>query len=182
MVYGIMIYVAIGFLILIFSGGYKNLLEKANDLEESKYQFWDICKKVLFCIGMISITVLVYPAVPIYLLIEKLRAKKEESQTPQIEYDGNLYLSKSSGAGMVCCEDCDFKAEAFGFVHGFGSQRWCKVTLQCQECGQFKEVEGYDRVPRKSNCQYGGKLSREAAVFCPSCKSKNMNYSMLYIT
>jgi hypothetical protein len=182
MMYGFMIYVTVGFVILVFSGGLRNLLEDIKDLKASNYLLWDICKKVLFCVFKISVDVLLCPIVPILWLIEKLLRKKAYSQTPQIEYDGNLYLSKRNGAGMVCCEDCDFKAEAFGFVHGFGSPRLCKVTLQCQECGQFKEVEGQNRVPRKGKCQCGGKLSREAPVFCPSCKSKNMNYHLRYMT
>tara|TARA_Y100000589_G_scaffold175292_1_gene166375 strand:+ start:2601 stop:2831 length:231 start_codon:yes stop_codon:yes gene_type:complete len=67
---------------------------------------------------------------------------------------------------------------AIGFVILF----FARETLQCLECGQFENLEGYDRVPRKGKCQCGGKLSREVPVFCPTCKSKNMNYSMRYIT
>lgn len=49
----------------------------------------------------------------------------------EIGYDGNLYLSNRNGARIFSCKGCSFKEEAFGLVHGFGSPRWCKVTLQC---------------------------------------------------
>jgi hypothetical protein len=31
-------------------------------------------------------------------------------------------------------------------------------------------------------CECGGSLDREKALFCPSCKSTNLSYSMKYIT
>ena len=46
MMYGFMIYVAVGFVILVFSGGLRNLLEDIKDLKASNYLLWDICKKV----------------------------------------------------------------------------------------------------------------------------------------
>ncbi len=181
MMYGVIVYITIGFVILFFT---RETLKDLGINNVSENRFWSICKTVLLFLGKAIMIVTLYLPIGIGILIYSIyfsiRAYSQKS--PRIEYDGNLYLLNSSGAGTVCCKDCDFKEEAFGFVHGFGSPRWCKVTLQCQECGQFENLEGYDRVPRKGKCQCGGKLSREVPVFCPTCKSKNMSYHLRYMT
>ncbi len=55
------------------------------------------------------------------------------------------------------------------------------VGQQCQKCGKFVVVE-FPVNPNMMKCDCGGELSREASVFCPECKSKNVSYRRGFIT
>jgi primosomal protein N' len=61
------------------------------------------------------------------------------------------------------------------------ADHWCIGGAQCQNCGKFYEIASRSKQ-EVTECEYGGKLSREKPIFCPECKSKNMHYDMKYIT
>ncbi len=90
----------------------------ANNLDESKHLFWNVCIKTLFCIGATSAVLILYLSVLTYCLIEKVFKKKEVSQINE-----KLYFGRMAGSGIICCKDCDYSDKVDSFLHGFGSPR-----------------------------------------------------------
>jgi hypothetical protein len=104
------------------------------------------------------------------------------------------------GHGTVSCKQCNFSESLTSFIHGIDSSR---TGYQCQKCGKFasrlrtkqnrisnEELQEVQKISNESGsvndasliCECGGKLNRDQILFCPDCKSKDMSYSMEYIT
>ena len=104
------------------------------------------------------------------------------------------------GHGTLSCNQCNFSESLTSFIHGIDSSR---TGYQCQACGKFASRIRTQRLRRSNDeiqeaqeilnesgsayeasliCECGGKLNREQILFCPDCKSKDMSYSMEYIT
>jgi hypothetical protein len=93
-----------------------------------------------------------------------------------------FYFSRGSGAGIIICDDCGNNYNIICFTHG-GSSHFCATqTFQCQKCGKLVNHTSEGELSTPNNCECGGEMSREEPVFCPICKSKNVQYRMKYMT
>jgi len=100
------------------------------------------------------------------------------------EKSKGLWFSYIGGHGIVGCKDCGHDEEVTSFIHGINSS---STGFQCQACGKFASIGSGGpgkaiEYEENLTCRCGGSLDREKIIFCPSCKSKNLSYQMLYIT
>jgi len=86
------------------------------------------------------------------------------------------------GAGEISCRNCFYTENIVSFLHGFGHDPWTKTGYQCQSCGKFHAIENDHKLDTLPSCECGGELSREEPLFCPKCRSTNLEYNMHYIT
>ena len=121
---------------------------------------------------------------PIMRLLFAVGFQRQEAFNKDIKPAGvnPLYFgSNIPGFGVMKCNRCSFRQEIVGFLHGFGNDPWSKTGVQCQRCGKFHSVDK-NKNPIKNKCECGGRLEREKALFCPSCKSKDISYRIKYMT
>jgi hypothetical protein len=111
-----------------------------------------------------------------------------------------LKFQYMGGHGTLSCNQCNFSESLTSFTHGIRSSR---TGYQCQACGKFasrirtqRNIRSNYEIPEAQEirnesgsayeasliCECGGKLNREQILFCPDCKSKDLSYSMEYIT
>ena len=103
-----------------------------------------------------------------------------EAELAKIKVDDNLlYYNRIGGAGIISCNECDFKQEIVSFTHGYKTST---TGYQCKECGKFHKITDDNIKSNIFNCECGGKLERDFPLFCPKCKSYNVSYNMRYIT
>ena len=124
----------------------------------------------------------------------EMKPNSNDSRSEGIKFQ---YLG---GHGTLSCNQCNFSESLTSFIHGIDSSR---TGYQCQACGKFAsririqrhrrskvEIQEAQEIRNESGsayeasliCECGGKLNREQILFCPDCKSKDMSYSMEYIT
>jgi hypothetical protein len=137
-----------------------------------------------------------------FLLWGALKENKNYEVQPDnddFEHKG-LKFQYLGGHGKLSCNECNFSESLTSFIHGIDSSR---TGYQCQACGKFASRIRTQRHRRSNDaiqeakeihfesgssyeasliCECGGKLNREQILFCPDCKSKDMSYSMEYIT
>ena len=103
-----------------------------------------------------------------------------EAELAKIKVEDNLlYYNRIGGAGIISCNECDFKQEIVSFTHGYEIST---TGYQCKECGKFHKITDDNIKSNIFNCECGGKLERDFPLFCPKCKSYNVSYNMRYIT
>ncbi len=86
------------------------------------------------------------------------------------------------GTGKVYCNNCGYREKITSHLHSFGKNPWRVLGYQCQDCGKFARLEIGKISDEYVMCECGGELSREKPLFCKICKSKNIEYSMEFIT
>lgn len=97
--------------------------------------------------------------------------------------DDTLYYWKIGGAGTINCKNCSFNQDIISFIHGFsGDEPTSNSGFQCQQCGKFHAIEQDMENSQSKLCTCGGNLSRNEPLFCPVCKSTDLEYDMQYIT
>ena len=98
-----------------------------------------------------------------------------------LELENKLTFSKMGGIGNLSCLDCHHTESISTFIHGYDFKlkvRCATFGFQCQSCGKFHEVyhnerDGLDPIHA---CECGGKIENKKAVFCPKCKSHNVEF------
>jgi hypothetical protein len=130
----------------------------------------------------------------------------KENKNYEVQPDSDDFEHKAlkfqymGGHGKLRCNECNFSESLTSFTHGIRSSR---TGYQCQACGKFasriraqRNRRSNDEIPEAQEirnesgsayeasliCECGGKLNREQILFCPDCKSKDLSYSMEYIT
>ena len=103
----------------------------------------------------------------------------------EVKQEGQYF---SGGSGDLICKICRHKEKIISYLHGpiegkedddnylFG---WEKLGYQCQDCGKFESFYKDESVKK---CECGGTLSTESRLFCPKCKSYEVEYEMGLIT
>ncbi len=100
-----------------------------------------------------------------------------------LELENKLTFSKMGGIGNLNCLDCHHSESILTFMHGFDPKsgvRCATYGFQCQSCGKFHKVhhnqrDGFEKI---NDCECGGKIEKEKAVFCSKCKSDNIQFKM----
>jgi hypothetical protein len=149
-------------------------------------------KYLCFAFGFIPLLIIMFPLMLILYWISKLTDKISEKKHKQKPREKNaLYFDHMGGAGIIYCKDCNYQKNIISFTHGAYN---CDIGRQCQNCGfffaEYNESEKYHEIsPRtepllcpKCNSVCDLTNTRDEALFCPRCKSKNLRYSMRYIT
>ena len=107
---------------------------------------------------------------------EPINVKKKEK----------LFFSKASGSGIISCNKCFYSESILGFIHGydFSNGKRCGTEgFQCQTCGKFHTIKSYEHENYVlKNCDCGGNISRKEFIFCPKCKSDDIEYQNKYLT
>lgn len=94
-----------------------------------------------------------------------------------------LYFSYMGGVGTITCNSCNHSEEIVSFTHLIGGKPLTFTGVQCQKCGEFREIMNYHEAGKERLlCQCGGTLSRNEPLFCPHCKSKELDYSLKFLT
>jgi len=127
----------------------------------------------------------------ILFLIEYFKNKKNEYSQKK----GNLTFCNIHGAGSITCTDCGMQTEVTVFMHGPYS---CEIGRQCQSCGTFFTEHNESKIyhtfgPQTKNtvCPQCGTINfrngelykrQDTPLFCPKCKSRNLQYQMEFIS
>jgi|GEM_PF-5678618 len=104
-----------------------------------------------------------------------------------LELESKLTFSKMGGNGNLICLACHHVESILTFIHGIDAKlgvRCATYGFQCQSCGKFHKVkhnekDGFERI---HDCECGGKIEKEKAVFCPNCKSDNVEFKMKFLS
>lgn len=104
-----------------------------------------------------------------------------------LELENKLIFSKMGGVGNLNCLDCHHIESILTFMHGFDPElgvRCATYGFQCQSCGKFHKVSHNERDGFKTihDCECGGKIENEKAVFCPKCKSENVEFKTSFFS
>jgi len=134
--------------------------------------FWVWIFLFFFCL-------LFYPVFYAIKLYDFFFYKGTGSIVLDLDADPNTYFFHLGGAGTIWCRDCGHAEEIISFIHGAKDS---ETGVQCQKCGRFSTLSDADLSNSGSTCECGGKLDRNAPVFCPTCKSRNIEYDLRYIT
>jgi len=131
-------------------------------------------------------SITLYPIFYLIILYDRLNAKKgrlqfKNSSNLVLEFDeditsGKLYFWQTNGVGNLHCKNCDHVEEITSFIH---SRHWAKTGMQCETCGQFTSI---DTAKESPFCSCGGKLLRDEAIFCPACRSNEVEFTVIYMT
>lgn len=92
-----------------------------------------------------------------------------------------LRFERLGGVGQILCKQCGYSIKIVSFEHAH-AESWCNTGYQCQVCGEFAAVENSAADTMAEGCKCGGALSRKEPIFCPACRSRNLDYRMEYIT
>lgn len=143
-----------------------------------------IAKIVAFVSVMSVVAIAIWPI----LLISEFKSKKLGLfRGRKFRFMGKTFMPRGTGlmftsiggAGKIVCSDCGYSAKIVCFLHGTEN---CTTGYQCQFCGQFVQVNDSQSDVVGKLCQCGGTLSRQEELFCPRCRSRNVDYLMEYIT
>ena len=102
-----------------------------------------------------------------------------------LELENKLTFSKMGGTGNLNCLDCHHTEHILTFMHGMEPKtgiRCATYGFQCQSCGKFHKIKHNERDGFENihNCECGGKIENKKAVFCPKCKSHNVEFKARY--
>jgi antitoxin component YwqK of YwqJK toxin-antitoxin module len=98
-----------------------------------------------------------------------------------------LFFGKDThGSGFIVCRDCGFEQEITSYLHNLPSDismtAWTG-GYQCQLCGKF---QARTSTPEKRDinltCECGGIISDKEPLFCPKCKSFDLEYHCTMMT
>lgn len=104
-----------------------------------------------------------------------------DAKTEDCSTSNNAPRVTFSSLGGMCevqCNDCKERWTVVSFLHGHGPERDCDTGYQCQACGKFKTLHNELSSAIDGGCECGGCLSHESELFCPHCKSKNIESDM----
>jgi len=104
-----------------------------------------------------------------------------------LDLKNKLTFSKMGGTGNLNCLDCHHTEYILTFMHGMEPKtgvRCATYGFQCQSCGKFHQVKHNERDGFETihDCECGGKLEKEKAVFCPNCKSENVEFKARFFS
>lgn len=97
-----------------------------------------------------------------------------------------IFFKDCGGAGNIICRDCGYKERISSHLHGLSTDlsnaSWTS-GYQCQQCGKLQKRTS---TPSKRDidlaCECGGQIALDKPLFCPKCKSFNVEYHMTFIT
>jgi|GEM_PF-2861408 len=143
--------------------------------------FSRICKKILMTLLLTIVVCLAFLATPFTInrCIKYDRMKKRRIDTQTENRDSGLFFHYMGGAGELYCKDCNYREEITSFMHGMNGS---VSGVQCQSCGKLHAISNWIEEDKQTNCECGGMLSRDNAVFCPQCKSNKVRYEVYCIT
>lgn len=81
-----------------------------------------------------------------------------------------LFLRALGHIGRLICVRCYSEAEIVASSDGLHA----RDGVQCQGCGKFASVPSGEAELGRCDC--GGELSRDCVLFCPSCRSAEVEY------
>ena len=127
-----------------------------------------------------------YPLLYLIIFYDWLNAKKgqlnlHERSSLVAEFNNDraqdkLYFSQTNGVGNLHCQSCNYVERLTCYTHGLD---WTKTGVQCEACGEFCSIDGTSAI---LTCNCGGKLRRDEAIFCPKCRSNNVEFKVSYMT
>lgn len=170
-------YTLAGF-ILVFIGPFRKQLDNKifamkmlNSIHMQVIPSWKY--RLLRLIASLSIVIFW----PVFLISEFKH--NQYSQKNKNATSSKLYFSRIGGAGILTCKDCGHAEKVISFIHGTD---WSKSGYQCERCGAFASAEDEQSDIANFPCKCGGRLLRNATLFCPECRSFHLNYEMSIIT
>ena len=133
-------------------------------LEREPIPLW---KRMSVITVLLILSVVFYPVLFIIITIDYFRKKSfDKKPKPVYEDDGLLYYSQMGGAGIIQCNECDFREDIVSFIHGM--DEYACTGHQCQVCGMFKGIEQHKmNETLNTKCECGGNLERDEPLFCP---------------
>jgi hypothetical protein len=126
------------------------------------------------------LTILFYPILYPILLQHLIITKKHKQMDPVRLSDSRIYFWKLGGSGIFHCHDCNFEKEIVTFLHG--AKGWNVTGYQCQECGDFHNIERDSNNKAERRCDCGGILKKDNPIFCPNCRSFHVGYDVRIMT
>lgn len=98
-----------------------------------------------------------------------------------------LFFKELNGLGNLICRECGYTQKITAFLHNLSDQEDRPVTIsgyQCQDCGNFHtRTHNQDRKTVETLlCNCGGDIKNDSLIFCPKCKSNDVEYQITLIT
>ena len=137
---------------------------------------------IITCILAYTIT---YPAIYADRLNTFFKKRKQIKKANQPEQKGLRYADLHGAEGHIFCKSCGYLNYihvcwySIRFNNGNGG---IKTSYQCRDCGEFVNIEKYDKDMPLPACQCGGQLSQDHLLFCTKCRSNDLNYSVYFFT
>lgn len=123
---------------------------------------------------------------PVFIVSILKSQRKSQAELEEVlnEHAKGLKFPYMGGCGTIVCKECHFSQSITSFTHGHESST---SGYQCQSCGDFHSIRtggpgNASEIKDSLLCNCGGQLDREKVVFCPSCKSTQMAYSVEFMT
>ena len=150
-----LIYLFIGFLILISYPTRKIISREADRLSLGNWANWEEEykpvpeKKILYFKILVSLScIIIWPLFLSVILTEKMSFSKPDTTLKSFEehmsdLEGGLTFSYIGGAGEINCKDCNFSHGLTSFTHGYAQGEKGEMFpsstsgFQCQSCGKF---------------------------------------------
>lgn len=88
-------------------------------------------------------------------------------------------ITDLAGMGDYHCLVCAQSGELVSFIHGIDES---ESGFQCQSCGKIHRIKNNCGSEIPNGCSCGGLLSKDKPLFCPTCKSDNVEYHLRYLT
>lgn len=191
----ILIYLAIGIVSIFVGPMSKDTREFILTMKEAGHETdhperygpplakWKIFLGIFLCI---TVAIIFYPVFYIEPIIDYLRKTIKSPNHNAIQRtprnDKFLYFDYIAGIGDFFCRNCTYSRGLTSAIHGFMGKNNYLVAFQCQECGNFTTISNDLDNENGRLCTCGGQLSRDKPIFCPQCKSKDVEFSMNIIT
>ena len=181
----IIIYLLLGIFLSFFGSLAKSTNSEIRLTQFDASKYFKL-RKTLFNITLRTVSTLLYPIYYYDYFFNKKIIFADE-RIPIFKEDGKLYFHKMGGVGEIHCKICNYSEDIISFTHGYGrppdSRRCHSGGYQCEDCGKFNTINGFEgEKDIVKNCDCGGKLHNDKPLFCPSCKSQSVGYSLRYLT
>jgi hypothetical protein len=98
-----------------------------------------------------------------------------------------LFFKELSGAGIFTCRDCGYSQKITVFLHGLSDKNGKMFSVsgyQCQNCGMFytRKLNSDPQSGESMICSCGGDIKNDSPLYCPKCKSKDVEYGATFRT
>ncbi len=188
-VISVLIYLCIGILLVVFGPAGKFVSEEVKRvkgsplLNEINEREAPSKKKIMLLQVLLYGSMVLLWIIFIWGVFKEERIRKEVEKEMERKSTG-LWFDRMGGSGKIHCAECTHTESVTSFIHGIDASY---SGHQCQSCGIIKTLTGGGRgranqYKESMTCECGGKFERDEMLFCPQCKSKNLEYDLEYIT
>ena len=172
-------YFLIGVILLIRSPFKASIHDALRVPETPKYKLAIL--RVVLSLGILLLWPIFLPGV---LSEPRQRQSKAEKLDKFFGEEPGLRFSMMGGVGTVSCRTCGYSVNVVSFIHrkSLSGGASGSAGYQCQSCGKFTTSSNSTEDIASVLCDCGGSLRRDAVLFCPTCRGRDLDYKLNWIS